>query len=77
MLADFRKVRAALDEFAPDFIVTWGDDQYENFREQIIPPSASSLLTRWSESLGPPHRISRRGFRTEYLELRRPTRKSA
>ena len=27
-----------LDEFKPDFILMWGDDQYENFREDIIPP---------------------------------------
>jgi hypothetical protein len=32
------KVRAALDDFEPDFIVLWGDDQYENFREEIVPP---------------------------------------
>ena len=32
-----RKVRAALDAFQPDFIVIWGDDQYENFREEIVP----------------------------------------
>ncbi len=31
-------VRAAIDRFAPDFILIWGDDQYENFREDIIPP---------------------------------------
>src|SRR4051812_4174022 len=34
----FRKVRAALDDFAPDFVLIWGDDQYENFREDGIPP---------------------------------------
>ncbi len=27
-----------LDEFAPDLVVIWGDDQYENFREDVIPP---------------------------------------
>jgi len=32
------RVRAALDEFQPDFVLIWGDDQYENFREDIIPP---------------------------------------
>jgi hypothetical protein len=37
-LADgFRRVRAALDAFEPDFVLVWGDDQYENFREDIIP----------------------------------------
>ncbi len=32
------KTRAAFDAFQPDFILLWGDDQYENFREDIIPP---------------------------------------
>ncbi|MFC3052649.1 DODA-type extradiol aromatic ring-opening family dioxygenase [Kordiimonas pumila] len=31
-------VREALDEFNPDFVLIWGDDQYENFKESIIPP---------------------------------------
>jgi hypothetical protein len=34
----FRKIREKIDEFRPDLIVMWGDDQYENFREDIIPP---------------------------------------
>lgn len=34
----FQRVRQALDAFRPDAIVIWGDDQYENFREDIIPP---------------------------------------
>ena len=38
LLASFRKVRAAIDDFNPDFILVWGDDQYENFKEDIIPP---------------------------------------
>jgi hypothetical protein len=29
--------RAALDKFAPDVVIVWGDDQYENFREEVIP----------------------------------------
>lgn len=33
----FRSLRAALDEFAPDFVLIWGDDQYENFRLDCIP----------------------------------------
>jgi hypothetical protein len=33
----FRKAREAIDEFAPDFIVIFGDDQYENFREDGVP----------------------------------------
>ena len=38
MVAGFRQLRAELDAFNPDFVVIWGDDQYENFREDIIPP---------------------------------------
>lgn len=38
LVAEFRKVRKALDDFAPDVVVIWGDDQYENFKEDVIPP---------------------------------------
>jgi hypothetical protein len=31
------KARAALDEFKPDVMIVWGDDQYENFHEDVIP----------------------------------------
>lgn len=32
-----RKLRTAMDDFNPDFIVVFGDDQYENFREDVVP----------------------------------------
>ena len=32
------KVRASLDAFKPDFVILFGDDQYENFKEDIVPP---------------------------------------
>src|SRR5947199_3769456 len=38
LVTQFRKARQILDDFQPDFVVLWGDDQYENFREDIIPP---------------------------------------
>jgi hypothetical protein len=34
----FRHLREEIDAFQPDFILMWGDDQYENFKEDIIPP---------------------------------------
>ncbi len=34
----FRRLRAELDAFNPDFVLIWGDDQYENFKEDIVPP---------------------------------------
>lgn len=33
-----RRARKALDDFQPDVVVVWGDDQYENFVEDIVPP---------------------------------------
>ena len=38
LIGGFREIRKRLDEFAPDIIVVWGDDQYENFREDCVPP---------------------------------------
>ncbi len=38
MVEWFRKTRAALDAFKPDFVLMWGDDQYENFKEDVVPP---------------------------------------
>lgn len=37
LVMEFRKIRRALDEFEPDVVVIWGDDQYENFKEDVIP----------------------------------------
>ena len=31
------RVRQALEDFDPDFVLIWGDDQYENFKEDIVP----------------------------------------
>jgi hypothetical protein len=38
LIHHFRKARAELDAFRPDFVLLWGDDQYENFREDCVPP---------------------------------------
>jgi hypothetical protein len=40
----FRRVRREIEAFDPDFILIWGDDQYENFREEIIPPFCVYIL---------------------------------
>jgi hypothetical protein len=44
------KTRAALDDFQPDFVLIWGDDQYENFREDIIPPYSVAAYEHFSFS---------------------------
>jgi hypothetical protein len=33
----FRTTRAAIDDFEPDVVLIWGDDQYENFAEDVVP----------------------------------------
>ena len=58
LVSGFRNVRRVLDEFAPDLVVIWGDDQYENFKEDIIPPfcllAYESLTTKpWQYYRGP------------------------
>jgi hypothetical protein len=37
LIAGFDRVRQALDGFNPDVVLVWGDDQYENFKEDIVP----------------------------------------
>jgi hypothetical protein len=32
------RCRDALEDFQPDLVVVWGDDQYENLREEVVPP---------------------------------------
>jgi len=38
LVKSFRVIRDEIDAFKPDLVLIWGDDQYENFREDIIPP---------------------------------------
>ena len=38
LIHHFRRARAELDAFQPDWVLLWGDDQYENYREDCVPP---------------------------------------
>lgn len=38
VIGAYRKAREALDAFSPDVVVMFGDDQYENFRADLLPP---------------------------------------
>ena len=51
LVAGFDAVRAALDAFDPDVVLVWGDDQYENFREDVIP--AFSVLAYPDREVSP------------------------
>jgi hypothetical protein len=51
---NFAEARTALDAFKPDVIVMWGDDQHENFKEDLIPPFAvmaydDQVIQPWAE----------------------------
>lgn len=60
VVSEVRKTRALLDDFKPDFIVVWGDDQYENFREDVVPGFCvlaydSVDVQPWSRPQTPPN----------------------
>jgi hypothetical protein len=38
LIDGFRWIRSELDAFNPDIVLIWGDDQYENFKEDVVPP---------------------------------------
>jgi catalytic LigB subunit of aromatic ring-opening dioxygenase len=54
----FRQIREEIDAFQPDFILIWGDDQYENFKEDIIPPFC--VLAYEQLTFQPYHRLRER-----------------
>jgi hypothetical protein len=47
----FRRTREAIDSFRPDVVLIWGDDQYENFTEDVVP--AFSVLAYGDVELQP------------------------
>jgi hypothetical protein len=51
LIENSRRIRAELDAFNPDFVLVWGDDQYENFHEDCVP--AFSVLAYESVSFQP------------------------
>jgi hypothetical protein len=46
------KVRDAIDSFNPDFVLIWGDDQWENFHDDMVSPFAVYI---WEEMRVKPH----------------------
>ncbi|WP_298283571.1 hypothetical protein [Novosphingobium sp.] len=38
LMTAFARMRAELDAFDPDLVVIWGDDQYENYKLDCVPP---------------------------------------
>ncbi|MEE8518032.1 MAG: extradiol ring-cleavage dioxygenase [Dehalococcoidia bacterium] len=46
----YRKVREEIDAFKPDFVLFWGDDQYENFKEDLVPPFCLFLADEFTST---------------------------
>lgn len=46
MIVAFRQVRQTIDDFGPDAVIIFGDDQYENFKEDCIPPFCVHIRDR-------------------------------
>ena len=66
----FRRARRLLDEFRPDVVIIWGDDQYENFKEDIIPPfcilALDAIEARPWQRDGAPHNVWGEGPETVF-----------
>lgn len=54
------RCREALDEFRPDLVVVWGDDQFENFRDEVVPPFC--VLAYDDVEVQPFHLLAERGW---------------
>ncbi|MGQ4808099.1 2,3-dihydroxyphenylpropionate/2,3-dihydroxicinnamic acid 1,2-dioxygenase [Candidatus Entotheonellaceae bacterium PAL068K] len=59
----FRTLKAEIEAFNPDFILMFGDDQYENFKEDIIPPFC---VLAYDEFVSYPHK---NGFMPGYANV--------
>jgi hypothetical protein len=83
LVAALMKTRAALDAFKPDLVVIWGDDQYENFKEDVVPPYCVSAYDSfkimvppgnvWGEAAGelfeaPGHKVAAKHLTTGLIE---------
>jgi hypothetical protein len=44
LVAGYRRLRERLDAFNPDLVLIFGDDQYENFKNDCIPPFCVYIL---------------------------------
>ncbi|HLG72873.1 MAG TPA: extradiol ring-cleavage dioxygenase [Chloroflexota bacterium] len=51
LIDGMRWVREELDRFNPDLCIIWGDDQYENHKEDMVPPFS---ILAWDEFVAKP-----------------------
>ena len=48
LIEAYRAVRREIEAFRPDFVLIWGADQHENFREDLLPPFCVFVLDQVS-----------------------------
>jgi hypothetical protein len=58
--AELQRARATIDSFNPDLMVVWGDDQYENFIDDVVPAFCvmgydAVEFSPWKQWPGPNH----------------------
>jgi catalytic LigB subunit of aromatic ring-opening dioxygenase len=62
LVAGYAQLRRELDAFAPDLVFIWGDDQYENFRQECVPPFCVGIF---DEVVSRPYDGGRESFSTD------------
>jgi hypothetical protein len=62
LLDGYDRLRKELDAFEPDLILIWGDDQYENYKRECVPPMAIGIFDSLKSR---PYALGRGVFSTE------------
>ncbi|HEV8022305.1 MAG TPA: hypothetical protein VGP41_13615 [Candidatus Lustribacter sp.] len=62
LLRGYERMREELDAFKPDLVLIWGDDQYENYRRECVPPWAVGIFDSVSSR---PYQLGRGVFATD------------
>src|SRR2546430_332663 len=60
----FRHCRTLLDDFRPEGVVIWGDDQYENFTDDVLPPFCVLAYVAFQVNCYGRRVIAQRGYRS-------------
>jgi catalytic LigB subunit of aromatic ring-opening dioxygenase len=62
LLLGYERLREELDAFAPDVVLIWGDDQYENYKRECVPPWAVGIFDSVNSR---PYQLGRGVFATD------------
>jgi hypothetical protein len=62
LVEGYKAMRREIDEFRPDLVLIWGDDQYENFRNECVP---AFCVYMFDEIACKPYGGGKRPFQTD------------